>query len=73
MKFRFMRYKLTFAILIEVFGKRIMPIAQLSTKDPWWIPSVDTNWCGNCVLFGWLFFYVGWNKNPWDYSFERRK
>ena len=70
MKIRFMNHRFTFALLIEIYGKRFMPILQLSTKNPWLIPKVDLDWCNRAVLFGWLFLYIGWNKNPWDYDFK---
>lgn len=69
MKFRFMRLGYTFGLLIQIGDKKYLPMCQLSLKDPWLIPKVDRNWCGNVVLFGWLFFYIGYHKEADKFNF----
>ncbi len=70
MKYRLMKYKNTYGFLYELRNKKRMIIWQFSLKDMWLYPKIDTNYMGNSVLFGWLFFYIGYSKEANKYSFK---
>ncbi len=70
MKYRLMKYKNTYGFLYQFRNKKRMIIWQFSLKDMWLYPKIDTNYMGNSVLCGWLFFYIGYSKEANKYSFK---
>ena len=64
---RFMKYKNTYGLAFKFKNKSKMIIWQFSLKNMWLIPKVDKNYMNNSVLYGWLFFYIGYSKEAYKY------